>query len=766
MSRRWTDGRQVYGPGALVEMQLMTTLPQTTRPPQGLGLGLPSPYVNAVAVSAPAQMTGADAWRIIRANIWLILIMIILFSGLGVAANQIWAKYWPWYTATGLLQVQTEQVADPMQNTVNEMGDQRMTMELRTQMQLLMDPGLWVELFDSSRVKNTQWFKSFNDASGNFQPAKAKEDMEDWLRASPIPDSTLLAVRFTCKSPVEAKIIVEELVEKHLARSKENTRRMLEQRGTVLQGIAERYEEEYKQVNARIKRMREQLAERGMSAAGSFTAFELELRTLLETRIKLQSEYVAAKEMHDSAMAATQPATQPSDPPPAYPAEVDRMIEMDGGILSLEAHLRELQIRKRILETQYEPGHRELKQNAEAIRETEMQRDSRRVDLRGKYLQQYLSMVRGNLDKVQQGLKQTDEQIKLIQQNLQLLNAQQMELLALQDEEKRKEELSALAASKRIEDIERRQNAESRMPILWAAKPVEPDMPTWPKMKISVPVGAMLGLLLGLAIAFLREFLSDKVRSPRDVARVGQLNLLGIVADEGDDPQVAEAKLVIFDAPHSLTAEQFRQARTRLAQAVSLDNARSIMVTGPSPMDGKTTVAANLSASLALSGRKVLLVDGNFRRPELHRLFGIANEQGFSDVLNRTASLADTARASRIPNLSILTSGAKPANASELFESPLLGGFIEQALEEYDHVIFDSGPLLVVAESASLASRVDGVISVVRAHAESRGLLQRMRDTLRQLKAEHYGVILNAVRAQGGGYYRRNIKTYYKYNEA
>jgi polysaccharide biosynthesis transport protein len=111
----------------------------------------------------------------------------------------------------------------------------------------------------------------------------------------------------------------------------------------------------------------------------------------------------------------------------------------------------------------------------------------------------------------------------------------------------------------------------------------------------------------------------------------------------------------------------------------------------------------------------------------------------------------------------VLPSGPKPANATELLESQLLIDFIERALEEYDHVIFDSGPFLFVSESVALAPRVDGVVTVVRARHNSRGLLQRLRDDLRKSKAEHLGVVLNAVRAQAGGYYNRNIKTYYAY---
>lgn len=174
-------------------------------------------------------------------------------------------------------------------------------------------------------------------------------------------------------------------------------------------------------------------------------------------------------------------------------------------------------------------------------------------------------------------------------------------------------------------------------------------------------------------------------------------------------------------------------------------------------------MALNLAAGLALNGRRVLLVDANFRRPELHRIFDIGNDRGFSNVLSGSASIEEIAQATRIPNLSVLPSGAKPANPTELFESQFFVDFIEQAMRNYDHVIFDSAPFLVVSESTAMAARVDGVVTVVRAHVESRGLLQRMRDSLRQIKARHIGVVLNAVRGRAGGYYRRNIKTYYDY---
>jgi capsular exopolysaccharide synthesis family protein len=270
---------------------------------------------------------------------------------------------------------------------------------------------------------------------------------------------------------------------------------------------------------------------------------------------------------------------------------------------------------------------------------------------------------------------------------------------------------------------------------------------------------------LSLGIAFLREMMDTTVRSPRDISRVGHLTMLGMIPHEDDDPQATGMRLplVIFEAPQSMMAEQLRQVRTRLQHAASLDTTRTILITSPSPNDGKSTIAANLASGLALNGRRILLVDANFRRPAVHTMFSVGNEVGFSDVLNKLEVFATAVVETQVPNLFVLPCGPKPTNATELLESQLLTDFIERALEEFDHVIFDSGPLLLASETAALAPRVDGVVTVVRARTNTRGLLQRLRDNLRQIKAEHLGVVLNAVRSQGGGYYRSNMRTYYDY---
>ena len=297
-------------------------------------------------------------------------------------------------------------------------------------------------------------------------------------------------------------------------------------------------------------------------------------------------------------------------------------------------------------------------------------------------------------------------------------------------------------------------NSENRARVTWSGPVDLPDHRTFPKLWITLPLAVMIGLALSLGIAFLRELTDTTIRTPRDIARVGQLTLLGMIPHENDDPESAGARLplAIFEAPHSIIAEQFRQVRTRLQHTTSLDTTRSILVTGCSPEDGKTMVAVNLAAGLALNGRRILLVDANFRRPSLHNIFNTGVELGFGDVLNDLDAFQDVVCETEVPNLSVITSGTKPSNPTELLESQLLIDFIERSLEEYDHVIFDSGPLLMVSDSIALAPRVDGVVTVVRARGNSRGMLGRMRDELRRLKLEH-----SARRAQRRPRPRRRI---------
>jgi capsular exopolysaccharide synthesis family protein len=407
------------------------------------------------------------------------------------------------------------------------------------------------------------------------------------------------------------------------------------------------------------------------------------------------------------------------------------------------------------------PRYKNIKKRVDLMKQNYQQKmDDAKVRAKVSVLDEYGQIVQSETSK----LDALNSKVNNLKNDLGELSAAMVTYYTLQDEQRGLLQ-QIKEVKQQIENVMALQTSNQAMTAQWFAQPEKPLNRSFPRLPMVMAVAVALGLFLSLGIAFLHDAMDQSIRSPRDIAKVGQINLLGIVPDESDDPQSAGARLpvVIFDAPHSAMAESFRHVRTKLQHTASLDTTRSIMVTSPSPGDGKTTIACNLAAGLALNGRRILLVDANFRRPEVHKIFGLSNEQGFSDVLNAVAAFDEVLQETQVPNLAVMSAGPKPMNPTELFESQLLIDFIERALEEFDHVIFDSGPIMVVAEAQAMAPRVDGVISVVRAKSNNRGLLQRMRDELRKNKAEHLGVVLNAVRAQGGGYYKRSIQTYYDY---
>jgi capsular exopolysaccharide synthesis family protein len=727
-------------------------VPQTTSP------ALPVPYMPGPAAAPPIsgfQMTGADIRRVLRANAWLIILFLIV-SGIGGYALNMWlSKNHPRYTAIGLLQVNPSVTVDFMTDKTSDMGELRLVSELRTQAQLLTTERLFSAVLQKEGpLRESKWFAQFRGPDGIPITKAAKEDLAKILKVMPIPDSTLLSITCISAEPKDCKTIIDEVVTEHLDQQKEQAELRFSAQTKSLRDMNEALGRQLDNTSKRLYEKQIELAKKGVSGPLGFSSRDVELKAFLEQKLKLAAMASELKTMYAVAASKAEKGTALG--------MVETQIENDPTVSSYTREISSLEMQKDLTESTQGDKRQDVLRLKNYLDLANQKLDSRRELLRVRMRAAYIDELRFRAEQADTELKSVSDEVEKLKNERADLGKELNYLENYKEEEKSLRE-QQLQVSTKLRDLNVARSPATLSRIDWASKPEIPEIQTFPRLSIILPLSMMLGLMMALGIAFLRELMDDTVRSPRDVARVGQMNLLGIIAEEGDDPQAASAKIAIFDAPHSLTAEQFRQVRARLQHATSLDTTRTILVTGPSPLDGKTTVASNIAAALALSGRKILLVDANFRRPEIHRLFNFSNDKGLSDVLNASCPFEEASRTTRVPNLSVMTSGPKPLNATELFESQLMTDFIEHALEEFDHVIFDSGPFLVVSESVALASRVDGVVTVVRAHSESRGLLQRMRDSLRQVKAEHIGVILNAVRAQGGGYYRRSIKTFYDY---
>jgi succinoglycan biosynthesis transport protein ExoP len=764
----------------------MTTLPQTTpmRLPRSGGQHIAIPGTGPMGPAQPQQqhfipsttgMTGSDIWRVIRTNAWLIISMLVIFGIAGYLLNTYLAARWPHYQAMGLVKVQgntTPDLHSPNGGGAAYDDPTSLAIEISSQVKEMLHPTLLGQvLTDNDDLRRTSWFQKFvrRNPDGSPMPGQdgkplvdteaAKEDLADRLAVAPYPNSRLITVSATCADPNDCRTLIEAVVNQHINVSRLAQEAASDKNQQYFHNLQSQLTSELGELAGKIQHLSMELGNMGEDIGNNSSRVTFELQTLLAESLKAdqaatqtQAKLDLFNQQLDSGI--TPPEVQARyESNPAYwdyrrmvdQAELD--LGMDRNSPDAASPLRQKSGQQRLdgLKRILDDLTAELKDNEIARVKTEL-----------------TSELKSDHDTQAEYKKKVGE----LQTQIAQISTMRNELEELRAESRDKRANLALIQDK-LDQMTLIQEMAGWGTVDWAegGLPDVPTKPVFPKLSVTLPASLALGLALALGIAFLREMTDTSVRSPRDIARVGQLTVLGMIPHSDDDlqSQAARLPLVIYDAPHSMVAEQFRQVRTRLHHAASLDTTRSILITGCGPGDGKTTVAANIAAGLALNGRRILLVDANFRRPDLHNIFNLSNELGFGDVLGSVSLFEQAIRETEVPNLSVIVNGTRPSNPTELLESQLFIDFIERALEEFDHVIFDSGPLLIVSETIAMAPRVDGVVTVIRARTNSRGMLSRMRDQLRQLKAEHLGVILNAVRSHGGGYYGPMIKAYYAY---
>ncbi len=282
-----------------------------------------------------------------------------------------------------------------------------------------------------------------------------------------------------------------------------------------------------------------------------------------------------------------------------------------------------------------------------------------------------------------------------------------------------------------------------------------PKFPVKPNKQRMALFSLFLGLVLGIALAFLLEQVDDTIRTPEDLEmRVG-VPVLGFVPKIDIKKQVdsrsAYRALICALEPQSSAIEAYRDIRTSLFFSSLGEKAKILLVTSAGPGDGKTTTASNLALTIAQSGKRVLLVDADFRRPSIHKIYGLDNASGLSHVLSGETALDDTLQKTVhdlniIENLDIITAGPMPANPTELIESENMRNLLADTAARYDRVVIDTPPVLFVSDTSILSRICDGVILVVKSAKRTRAHALRAKKQLEKVGGKMVGGILNNVR--------------------
>jgi succinoglycan biosynthesis transport protein ExoP len=302
---------------------------------------------------------------------------------------------------------------------------------------------------------------------------------------------------------------------------------------------------------------------------------------------------------------------------------------------------------------------------------------------------------------------------------------------------------------------------------------IVPGAPVRPKPVQNLLLGLALGLGVGIGLAFVIEALDNTLKTQADVEQFLGTAVLGLVPIIGGAPgaeavqvgdNLRERDLGVFLDPKSVAAECCRSIRTNILFMSPDRPLKTMVVTSPSPQEGKTTTAINLGVTMAEAGGRVLIIDTDMRRPRLHRSFGVPNQVGISTVIVGKATLEEAIKRTDVPNLDVLTCGPVPPNPSELLHTQRFGAVLAECAKLYDRVILDSPPTSAVTDPAVLGNLVDGVVLVIKAGETTRESALHARRQLAAAKARLFGVVVNAIDfsnpAYGYEYYYRN---YYRY---
>ena len=278
-----------------------------------------------------------------------------------------------------------------------------------------------------------------------------------------------------------------------------------------------------------------------------------------------------------------------------------------------------------------------------------------------------------------------------------------------------------------------------------------PYRPILPNRFNDMMMALLAALALGLGAAFLRENLDRSIKSLSELESQCGLSVFGTL------PFIASVdgnrdSLITIAKPRSPESEAYRSLRTNIQFANLEKTIKTLILTSAVPGEGKTTTTCNIAVTLANSGLKTLLIDCDLRKPRVNEYFGLERHSGLSDILIHSKEWRDLALETKVENLNVITSGSIPPNPSELLGSKSMDQFLEEIKEEYDMILLDVPPVLVVTDAVLLGPKVDGMFLVVRAHHAPIDAINRAITQLTTVHIKPTGVIFNGFKVSASGY--------------
>jgi polysaccharide biosynthesis transport protein len=666
-------------------------------------------------------------WHVILERRWLVIATFTLFFTLGAIAT---FRATPIFTASTRLQIDPETGGVLAAKEIVSFGakDQEY---LQTQYKNLQSRSL-IELVISQLSLDVD--PRYKKAQDKVAAVAADFDV------SPVRLTRLVEVRASHPNPKTAQLMANTLVDNFILQARDLKQRKAYKGYQLLKDEAQKAELDLKNAMVALQTFRQ---EKRMVSLDERTQGEnLDTFSVREARAALDLAQRSFSEVQKNLDEANKGIKAGRDPVEVAAIANERTVtELKLIVARDEANLAQLS-------TRYGPKHPTLlaAQATLAASKEKLKAEAQRA------FDNLVSQAEVENRKVEQAKQRVTEAEGKLQE---LFSARTEFDILMQKKQKEEVLFQAIISKLKEYDLNTQDPVDNMVVIDPAQEPPKPSRPNKPLMLSASVLG---GLLLALGMAFFVNFLDDSVKSQDDVENYLRLPFLGYIPNI-KSMSVVERDLQAHLRPTSGTSEAFRTLRAAVSLARNSDKMRTIAITSTIPSEGKSLVASNFAIVMAQTGLRTLLVDGDLRRPSVHKAFQLQSPVGLSAYLaERVASVDEIVHSSEVPNLDIVCCGATPANPSELVGSKRMLQFLEETAARYDRVVVDCPPVSAVSDPLVIAAMCDGAIYVTKFNKIRREHALRSVQRVQDAGIHLMGLVLNDIDFEGKDSY------YYSYH--
>ncbi len=723
----------------------------TPRPPAS-----PRPAPMRPVKAVPSKLTpNIDPIRVLRRHVFLLVMTFVIGAILGTGVWFLLDQFAPQYSSTVLFEVRPGLRGGSEFGTAESANDDEIARIALTEGVLILSRGVLEDALKNPVVRQTDWSKKYLDSTGTIDVDSAIDALSEELKSSLIRGSNLFDLRWATRNKADTAEVLNAV-----ARSYLSTRKDIEHStyDTNLALFRTRQNQTAREIEDLAQEMQGFIREKGIMTLGDprDSPVAAELRSLNSSLAANVAGLNMGRTQFNQTAAKLRGTLEPS-------AEDVLMSEKDPMVAPHNRALLDIKTALQEMKGKFSPDHFAIRAMENRYRATEIERDAKRDEIIQRNLEARLKIIQDQLETLQRVIEETEKDVEEKSEMMRELAASQtrFDSLATRRRHLEAQRDSDIQLIQEVNLLKLRSDATRVRRAQWAETPRGKSFPKW---QMIIPLGAMVMFLLTLGIVFLREFMDQRVKSASDLDVLPNAEVLASIPELGEDPTGAdEVELVVRKHPQSVLAEGYRQATMPICRSIDHAGIQTILFVGGMPGSGATTAMSNVAATLHATGKSVVVVDANFRRPRLAQAMDVPTDrQGLGDVLCGDAELRDVLLQSSC-GVMVISAGTPGNRLFERLGAEVFDHLIAQLRADFDVVLVDTPPAVVAGDAVMLANKLDAAVLIVRASREQRGLVARLINQFTDARAQLLGVMLNRPRGIAGGYFKKNYEAMAEY---